>query len=150
MARAIRFSGGLLLTLALSLAAQGGYHYYDPARQLTLSGKVTAIATEPMYQGGSPFLILTVATEQGPVRVEVAPRWFFQLELAAGMTVRVTGSPAGDDATGSWVIARELVTMGRRIELRDPQGFPLWRRQGARRGAAENIGGNCRGRRGGR
>lgn len=140
------FCGGAMLVAWLpALAAGPGYHFYDPSRPITFAGRVTAFTTEPMYTGRTPFVVLTVESAGRSIRVELAPRWFFQMDLAIGMRVRVTGATAVAAAGGEWVIARELLVQGQRFELRDAHGFPLWSQRGAGRGGESRRGGNCRG-----
>lgn len=138
--------GAVFLVAGMAVsAADGRFHYFDPDHQVTFSGRLAAFRIEPMYAGRTPFIILTVESEGRTMRVEVAPRWFFRLDLAVGMQVRVTGSGIDRPDAPAWIIARELVIQGQRYELRDAHGFPLWSRRGAGHGSEARRGGNCRG-----
>lgn len=145
ISRAVFWGVAFLAAGMATCAADNSFHYFDPDRQVTFSGRLAAFRIEPMYAGRTPFIILTVESEERTMRVEVAPRWFFRLDLAVGMQVRVTGSGIDRPDAPAWIIARELVIQGQRYELRDAHGFPLWSRRGAGHGSEARRGGNCRG-----
>jgi hypothetical protein len=123
----------MFLTLAVSLPAQertDAIKFYNTATQKTLVGTVEEIGQEETADH-APFIILTLREKESALayRVEVSPRWFFEMDLMAGSLVEVKGSDVSRDDRRI-LIAAAITYRGEKFLFRDTHGFPLWRGRG--------------------
>lgn len=140
---------GFVLTLPLWAqgAGHGAHHghYFDPTTITTLAGELEAPAGEWRLSGhgnhtGGGLHFVLAADDGESYELMLGPAWFVEdngLALAAGDRVTVTGSivppytgrPCGGcgAAAGDFLIATVLVADGVTLELRDDEGYPVWR-----------------------
>jgi len=140
----------LLALAALIVYPQRGagrrYKYYRVDRVKTVKGEVLEIKKEECYRDKNFTVLYLKEKNSGTVyRVEVAPGWFYQLELMTGSAVAVTGSSTQTQGQ-NLIIARSITFQGESFYFRDEYGFPLWqgkrrqRRQGGGRGRMRRKG----------
>ncbi len=99
---------------------------YNPANETTIQGTIQEV--RQTQRGRSPGTHIVVNTPQGPMEVALGPSWFInqqQLNLTQGSQVRVIGSPMTYNGQRI-VVAREVETGGRTVQLRNAQGVPAW------------------------
>ncbi len=101
--------------------------YYRVDTVKTINGKIESIANEKSYHKHDFVVIYLKEKKSGEkYRVEVAPRWYFDVDLMVGSMIEVTGSDCG--ATGPHVLmTRSITFQGEHYLFRDDMGFPLWR-----------------------
>ena len=156
-----------ILTLAAVAAVLGGSLHsaqdagdprFDPDTAVTLKGAVVSLSTEP----GVPSTLVVDDAEMGKTVVRLGPSWYLNglgFTAAAGETVSVSAFTCAD-CNAAYVASRlENLTTGAIAELRDDDGFPVWRGKGKqvadrpgrgwRRGAGCQNGGGHRGGGGG-
>lgn len=113
--------------------ARGGGWRYNPASVITVKGTVQEVK-EYKGRGGSSGTHLIVQTERhGTLDVHLGPTSYIaqkQFPLAKGDHVEITGS----EVNPGNLTAREVTKSGKKLELREASGRPLW--AGAGRGAA--------------
>lgn len=114
---------------------QGGHQgrqsikYYQVDNVKTIQGKITEIKSEKCYNDNE-FMVIYVKENKtgGTFRVEVAPQWYYNMDLMTGGLIEVTGS-VSEDAEMGQVMARSIMYQGQVFQFRDNMGFPLWRGQ---------------------
>ena len=130
MSRAWGLSGLLLASLLLpgqEIRTQAPVlRYFNLDSLVTLKGTVADLRQEARDKGQSFAVLLLKTPDRGLVAVELAPTWFFQMDLFAGARVEVTGSLLTEEGR-FWLLASSLTFQGERVGLRDDLGFPLWR-----------------------
>ncbi|MCP4156615.1 MAG: hypothetical protein GY757_53365 [bacterium] len=101
--------------------------YYRVDSIKTVSGIVQRIASEESYKK-SKFIIIYLKEDKNKAlyRVELAPQWFFDMDLMTGSFIRVTGSYLKAEGL-HMIMARSLTSGGNIYHFRDKLGFPLWR-----------------------
>jgi hypothetical protein len=125
---------------------------YDPQTEVTVKGKVTDLGTCPSMGPGAvrgmSYRSATLKTDQGEVVVHLGPAWYMdeqKLSLKKGDTLEATGAKTTQDDK-TVILAREVTINGKKMTLRDNQGFPVWRGQGPGRGGqGRGMGGQGRG-----
>jgi len=131
--------GVVVLSLAAvaPLAAQqrgrmGGPNY-DPATEMTLSGRVEQVLEVPGPSGGPGGLHLIVLGDGAETEVHLGPATYVSTQgvsFATGDEVTVVGSRVTLGETDA-VIAREVRKGQQVLTLRDEHGFPRWAGRGA-------------------
>jgi hypothetical protein len=129
--------GLVMLGVAASIAiAQRGYgrgsgeRRYDPATEMTLTGRVEDVKQQTGRAGGTGTHLLLKNAEGMIMEVHVGPSAFLQkqgLSFTTGEQVEVTGSKvkvAGADV----LLARQIIKGGKVWTLRDERGIPEWSR----------------------
>ena len=113
-----------------------GSRMYDPQTEVTLKGEVTELGTYPSMGPGAArgmnYRGVILKTDQGDLRVHLGPAWYMdeqKLAIKKGDTLEVTGAKTTQDQE-TVILAREITMDGKKITLRDSQGFPVWRGQG--------------------
>jgi hypothetical protein len=113
---------------------------YDPKTEVTVKGQVTELGTYPSMGPGAArgmnYRGVTLKTDQGDLRVHLGPAWYMdeqKLAIKEGDTLEVTGAKTTQNQA-TVILAREVAMNGKKILLRDSQGFPVWRGQGRGRG----------------
>jgi sporulation protein YlmC with PRC-barrel domain len=108
---------------------------YNPNTVETIHGTVTKVATHRMKDTATEELALTVKADNGKtVRVFVGPRSFVDRQniiFRVGDPVTITGSLVkahGHDV----LVASQIQTSNRTLDLRTREGAPLWSREQAR------------------
>jgi len=97
--------------------------------------------------------VLVIQTKEKKIPLRIGPRWYWSrqaYQLQPGQKVKVYGYNLND-----YFVPVEILSQNQRIQLRDEQGFPLWRRSelfnsgrargdysGDRRGGCAGRGGN--------
>ena len=99
---------------------------YNPAREITVTGKVGAVAhTQGTRTGG---VILSLITESEMFQVILGPEWFLDeknFKPSKGDQLQVTGSKARHQGHAI-IIARKVTLQGKETILRNPKGVPEW------------------------
>lgn len=125
----------LLLLLALAAAValaqtrgKGQGPMYDPSAEATITGTIEEIQTlDMMCQSGTH---LTVKTDKGNTEVALGPTKFLadqKLELKKGDQVQVVGAKTST-RRGEVFMARQIISGGKTVTLRDDKGVPSWPR----------------------
>lgn len=121
---------------------------YDVQTEVTVKGEVTGLGAFPSLGPGAArgmnYSGVTLKTDQGEVRVHLGPAWYMdeqKLALKKGDTLEVTGAQITQDDT-KVILAREVTLNGKKITLRDNQGFPVWGGQGRGMGGQGRPGAN--------
>lgn len=102
---------------------------YDTRSEVTVRGTVDDVLESVLASWRTAAQRIVVATDEGPVTVELAPSSFLKaryFSCVRGDTVELVGSrvPA---AKGEFVVlARELRRRGASLTLRDAEGRPVW------------------------
>ena len=134
----------ILTAISMILHIAPGYsqkslHFYDVDKEIKIEGAIQKIVMEARYADKTPFLILVVSDKKtgNAYNVEISPVWFFSQDFHAGEFLRITGSTY-EEGKVRHLIARQIQFKGKRLELRDKNGFPNWRggpgkRQGIRK-----------------
>jgi RecG-like helicase len=130
---------GLLAILALSLlpwpgdnTQKGKVKYYRVNTVRTVRGEITAVKTEKCYRQKDYTVIYLKEKKSGHLyRVEVSPRWYFNMDLMVGSRVAVTGSVSKTNQINQ-VMTRSIMFQGEMFHFRDKHGFPLWQGKGRR------------------
>ena len=100
---------------------------YDPKTETTIQGTIEEVKQVNGKRGWNGTHLM-VRTETGTVEVHVGPSDYVasqQFSFAKGDKIEVTGSKTtlqGSDV----LLAREITKDGKRLVLRDAQGFPKW------------------------
>ena len=113
----------------LPASAQRSSRFYDPAQEITLHGKVTAVNTVTGRRGWNGVHIALQAAE-GNYDVHIGPAAYLtqqSFSFAKGDQVEIVGSQVELNGAPA-VIAREVKKGGKVLSLRDKQGVPLWSR----------------------
>ncbi len=121
----------LILIATTSLLSQQERYlkYYRVDKVKTITGKITAVKTEPSYRSKEFTVIYLQEKKSGEkYRVEVAPRWFYSMDLMIGSRIQVTGSFARNGNI-NMIMTRYITFRGERFLFRDKMGFPMWRGQ---------------------
>lgn len=143
----------VLLIIAFPVAGQavesgaqkGKINYYRIDKVQTLRGEITAVKTEKCYKQNDYTVIYLKEKKTGDsYRVEVAPQWFFAMDLVKGCRVEITGS-VSKTADVKQVMTRSIMFQGEKVHFRDKHGFPLWR--GKKRKGNRKFPGKRRGER---
>lgn len=129
-----------------------GGRMYDPKTEVTVKGQVTELGTYPSMGAGAAqgmnYRGVALRTDQGDVIVHLGPAWYMdeqKLALKVGDTLEVTGAKTTQDQK-TVILAREVGINGKKMMLRDSQGFPVWRGQGPGMGGqGRGMGGQGRG-----
>lgn len=113
-----------------------GARMYDVQSEVTVKGEVTELGVFPSMGPGAAvgmnYSGVTLKTDQGEVRVHLGPAWYMdeqKLALKKGDVLEVTGAQTTQDDM-KVILAREVTLNGKKINMRDNQGFPVWRGQG--------------------
>jgi len=122
--------------------------YFNLDSLVTLKGTVDDLRQETRGEGQNFAVLVLKTSDRGLVAVELAPTWFFQVDLFAGARVEVTGSLLNEEGR-FWLLASSLTFQGERVGLRDDLGFPLWRGGKGRGGPPGGLERRGRGRGGG-
>lgn len=118
-----------MVGLGLLASAQRSGRLYDPAKETTLTGKVTAVNTTTGRRGWNG-VHLTVQASEGTYDVHVGPAAYLTQQgfsFAEGDQVEIVGSKMDFNGAPA-VIAREVKRGDKVLSLRDKQGIPLWSR----------------------
>ena len=114
----------------------GAGRMYDAQTEVTVKGQVTEVGTYPSMGPGAAqgmnYRGVILKTDQGDLKVHLGPAWYMdeqKLALKKGDTLEVTGAKTTQDQE-TVILAREVTLDGKKIALRDNQGFPVWRGQG--------------------
>ncbi len=130
------------------LAGEKKYQYYQVDRVETLKGIVEKISEEKCFQK-KLFSVIYIREEKSKktVRVEVAPAWFFELDLMKGSRIEVSGSLNRGEKIDTMML-KSLTHRGKLYRFRDRMGFPLWRggKQRRQRGSGQGRYRRSRGR----
>ena len=115
-----------------------GQNYYDPSTVTTVTGTLTEslfywnASGNGNYTGSGMHFIFTANGTQ--YYLMIGPWWFLEdagIALEEGMTIKVTGSivaPYFDGYTDhDYLVAASITVDGDTVELRDAEGYPLWR-----------------------
>lgn len=115
-----------------------GQTYFDPNTVTTLSGTLTESLYywnadgNGNYTGSGMHFIFTAGGQQ--YYLMLGPWWFLEdagIALEEGMSIKVTGSvvdPYFDGYTDhEYLIASSITYSGQTVDLRDGEGYPLWR-----------------------
>jgi hypothetical protein len=134
----------LLSTAALGarLYPQNPIRYYRIGSVKTIVGKITGIKQEACYRSTN-FTVLYLEEQKTnrPYRLEVAPSWFFDLDIKKGDQIEATGAYNQIDQVHI-IMVRTIKFKGKDHQFRDKWGFPLWRgkrkfKRGIRRSTRE-------------
>jgi hypothetical protein len=101
---------------------------YDPARVISIRGRLVRLEPVQPLVGMGPGLQAVVATEEGRVRVHLGPRWYLEQQdapLLPREPIEVTGAPARIHGRVV-LIAATVETRAWVLRLRDGLGLPLW------------------------
>jgi hypothetical protein len=126
-------AAAIVITFAASTAhSQGGPNVgrrprmYNPASEITVKGKVQAVAqTQGTRAGG---VVVGLVTETETFQVILAPEWFLDeknFKPSKGDELQVTGSKARHQGHAI-IIARKVSMQGKEVILRNPKGIPEW------------------------
>lgn len=109
-----------------------GWHYYSPAYEdgkvRTLIGTVVKVRSMTHGKDLDPGLEIILRVGGKKNIVFIAPKWysdFINLDLTKGSTVKVRGAVTSSGKRNI-VVARYIVTDGKRRLLRNAKGVPLW------------------------
>ncbi|MFP3868318.1 MAG: hypothetical protein ACLFUU_09170 [Desulfobacteraceae bacterium] len=109
---------------------------YVPQTEVTVKGQVAELGTYPSMGPGSAqgmnYNGVILKTDQGDLKVHLGPAWYLdqqELDIQVGDTLEVTGAQTTQNQ-GTVILAREVTVDGKKMMLRDSQGFPIWRGQG--------------------
>ncbi len=102
---------------------------YNPNTVETIHGKVTSVGTYPIEGTSVHGVLLHVRTDAGKtLRVQVGPRPFLDgqnISFRAGDPVTITGSVVKTEHH-EILLASQIKTANRTLDLRAPDGKPLW------------------------
>jgi hypothetical protein len=119
----------LFITTSLPGEQEKKLHYYRVDKVKTITGKITAVKTEKSYHRNDFTVIYLKEKKSGEIyRVEVAPQWFYSLDLMIGSRIQVTGSFARNNGI-NMIMTRSITFLGERFQFRNKMGFPMWRGQ---------------------
>jgi hypothetical protein len=142
---ALCFAGGALAQPGMGRGAGPGWggRQYDPKTVETVSGEVVRVdeirgkgwgqGRGGRGKGYGVHLVLKTASEE--VAVHLGPGWYLDkhgLKIAAGDHVEVRGSRVTFEGKPA-IIAAEIKKGEQSLTLRDDNGLPAWRGQGAPR-----------------
>jgi len=143
-------SSCLLLLAAAAIFSQDAarrFKYYRLDQVMTLKGEITEIKNEECYRNNN-FMVIYVKRPAAAAddaaalyRVELAPDWYYNVELMKGSSIEVTGSYTKTKEE-NLIIARSIIFQGELYRFRDKNGFPLW--QGKRRQMRQGSKGRMR------
>ncbi len=101
--------------------------YYRIDTVKTISGEITAIKSERSFHKIDFTVLYVKEKKSGKVyRVEVAPRWFFDLDVVTGSYISVQGSFSGGNGINQ-IMTRSITFQGGQHHFRGSTGFPMWR-----------------------
>ncbi len=109
----------------------GGRRLYDVKSEVKVAGSVEEVQQFTGRRGWSG-THLVLRTDSGTLDVHVGPTAYIekqQFSFAKGDSIEVLGSQiklSGKDT----LLAREITKDGKKLTLRDQNGFPLWSRRG--------------------
>lgn len=113
--------------------------YYRIDTVKTISGHITAVKSERSFHKKEFTVLYIKEKKNGKIyRVEVAPQWFFDLDLVTGSRIEVQGSFSRTGGMNQ-IMTRSITFQGEQHQFRDSSGFPMWR--------GKNRGNKYRGRR---
>ena len=116
-----------LFCVNVNAQAQQPIKYYNLDKIVTVKGEITEIKVEPCYRKRDFIVIhLTDHPNEKHYKVEVSPRWFYNIDLLAGSKIEVTGAVNEIDGENI-ILASSILFKGELHHFRDPRGFPLWR-----------------------
>ena len=115
-----------------------GPRMYDPKTVTTVKGQVEKLQDQTMGRGGMgmTFREVILKTATGSILVHLAPAAYLEehkFTIKAGDTLEVTGSQLTLNNQPA-IIAKDVKTDGKTLNLRDDQGLPAWRGMGRGRG----------------
>jgi hypothetical protein len=134
-----RMLKSFIVSVILGLFSTAFYLFPDPAENIkyyrvdqviTVTGEITDIKTEKSYHKSDFIVVYLKEKKTGHLyKIEVSPDWFFDLDMASGQKIQVTGSHNKIDNV-DLIMTRTLVCGGEVYQFRDESGFPLWRGKG--------------------
>ncbi|CAN5357991.1 hypothetical protein BH11ARM2_BH11ARM2_12990 [soil metagenome] len=101
---------------------------YSRSREFTFSGRVTGKLKADGVNGPVAPVRILVKTKKGTTNVDLGPTWYLRDQIATvnvGDQVTVTGSAFKINGMNV-VNARVIKKGGKRLVLRDTQGYPYW------------------------
>lgn len=115
-----------VVLLSGSLYAQTPRVQYDPAAETTVKGTIVAVETREGTGGLDLVLLVDASGEElrvyaGPVMFVANSNVYYRCQDE--LTIIGTKVKFED---GSWMLAREISKGGKRLELRDSKGVPMW------------------------
>ena len=121
---------GVLCTVWLGLSAavlaQSGSFTYDPAAEITVTGKIVAVVSLPAAEGvGVHF---DFRAPDGMLNVHVAPALFIGMNNASFFAedqLTLVGVKAFIDGNRSFIV-RSITKDGKTLTLRNAAGKPAW------------------------
>ena len=119
----------ILLVLKVGIFAQRQIKYYRVDSIKTIKGEIVDITSEKSYHKRDFTVIYLKEKKSGEIyRVEVSPKWYFNMDLMKGSEIEVTGSYCRMDDK-HLLMTCSITFQGELHQFRDKYGFPLWRGQ---------------------
>lgn len=115
-----------IVLFTASLYAQIPRERYDAAAETTVKATVVAVETREGTEGLDLVLLVNVSGEE--VRVYAGPVMFVaksNVYYRCQDELTIIGTKVKFE-DGSWMLAREISKGGKRLELRDSKGVPMW------------------------
>ena len=125
------------LGVSLLYAQSGGTPRLDPATAVTLEGAVVSFTHEP----GKPSTLVVEDAELGKTVVRLGPSWYLDgigFTVAEGESVKVAAQTCTGCTAGHVAVRVENLATGAIAELRDVDGFPVWRGSGRGQATADS------------
>ncbi len=120
----------LILLVSFCLTGQKQIKYYRLDFVKTIKGKITEITKEKSYYKKDFTVIYLNEKKSGKIyRLEVAPDWFFKMDMMKGSYIEVTGSYRNNNNLNT-IMTQSIIYGGENFQFRDKNGFPLWRGRG--------------------
>lgn len=107
---------------------------YNPHTVWTVSGEVISVDKIDHGRRGYHGVHLTLRTAKGILSVHLGPSWFVDrqaIKVSPRDLIEVTGSPVIYRDKPA-LLAAEVKKGAERMQLRAPDGLPLWRASGSR------------------
>ncbi|MBN1197606.1 MAG: hypothetical protein JXA62_09390 [Candidatus Aminicenantes bacterium] len=105
------------------------WRHYRVNTVTRITGVVNAVYQRECYSHQSMIVLEITSAENKVVLIETAPPGFIKNPPVAGDTVTVMGAWIQAPEPPCLIMARRLSWNKNQVELRDPNGFPLWRQQ---------------------
>jgi len=101
--------------------------YFRMDKIVSVTGEIMAIRTEDRYRKNKFIVIEIKETQSGEIYdIEVAPLWFYKVDIVTGSIIEVNGSLNQIDKKRI-VLTQSIIFQGEVFNFRDKFGFPLWR-----------------------
>lgn len=116
------------LGLSATMLAQSGSFAYDPAAEITVTGKVVAVVSLPAHDGSSVGVHFDFRAPDGMLNVHVGPALFIGMNNAsffADDQLTLVGVKAFVDGNKSFIV-RSITKDGKTLALRHADGKPAW------------------------